>query len=468
MRLLELQPTSNLRRRIYTQTRLVEIVRLLRSPQPWTDQETTYIRLLQSCFTLKALTEGKQVHSHMVKHGFKPNARTWVLLISMYANCGCFPEAHHALESMACKTSDAWTALIAAYTHQEHHDQALCLFYILLQERFSANESSILCALNACMDLVALKDGLQIHDYIVANGHERNLTVQNSVLKMYCKCHDLQSAKKVFAGMKLRNDESWTALVVGYVEHKLDKRAFTFFQEMLEAGIIPNKTAFVNILKSCASLGILDLGRDIHQHIKSYGLGSDALLTNMLITVYSRCGSIKEARHVFNNILRKDITSWNAMLGAYTHHALYKYALKMFDRLKQGVIKPDSVTISIMIDVCTNLRDLVRSKEVHSYFRKNKVRARITLFNNMLDMFIKCAALEEARQFFDGLRFRDVAIFNTMISGYAQAQHGQEATGLFHLMQQQGIKPNKSTFTILQSVCDSNALEELSTRISDE
>ncbi|KAI5057834.1 hypothetical protein GOP47_0027849 [Adiantum capillus-veneris] len=465
MLLLDLQPIS--RRRKYTETRLYAIIRLLRSPEPWTDQQNTYIRLLQACSTLKALAQGKQVHSHMVKHGLKPNGHTWSLLVSMYANCGCFSEAHHALKSMVCRTSDAWTALIAAYVHERQHDQALQMFYTMLQERVRANGASIVCALNACTDLLALKDGLQIHDYIVTNGHERSLMVQNEVLKMYCKCHGLQLAERVFAGMEERNEESWTALIVGYVDHKLDDKAISFFQQMVEARVRPDKTAFVNILQSCANLGILDVGRDIHQHIKASGLGFDALLTTMLITMYSRCGSIQGARRVFSGILRKDITSWNAMLGACMHHARYKYALKFFDRLKQQVIKPDRVTISIMIDVCTNLRDLGRSKEVYSYFRNNKVRANITLLNSMLDMFIKCAALKEARQFFDSLRCRDVTIFNTMIAGYAQAQCCQEAKRLFRLMQEQGIKPNKSTFTILQNVCDSNVLEEVNSQASD-
>ncbi|KAI5057835.1 hypothetical protein GOP47_0027850 [Adiantum capillus-veneris] len=467
MRLLELQPISNIRRRKYTETRLYEIIRFLCSPEPWTDRETTYIRLLESCSTLKALAQGKQVHSHMVKHGLKPNAHTWSLLVSMYANCGCFSEAHHVLKSMVCRTSDAWTALIAAYIYERQHDQALQMFYTMLQERVRANEVSIVCALSACMDLVALKDGLQIHAYIVTHGHERSLTVQNEVLKMYCKCHALQLAERVFTGMEERNEESWTALIVGYVDHKLDNKAISIFQQMVEARIRPNKTAFANILQSCANLGILDLGRDVHQHIRASGLGSDALLSTMLITMYSKCGSIQGARRVFSAILRKDITSWNAMLGACMHHALYKYALKFFDKLKQQVIKPDRVTISIMVDVCINLRDSVRSKEVYSYFRKNKVRANIALFNSMLDMFIKCVALKEARQFFDGLRCRDVDIFNTMIAGYAQAQCRQQATILFRLMQEQGIKPNKSTFTILQNICDSIVLEEVDSQARD-
>lgn len=459
MRLLELQPTSNLRRRTYTDARLFQIVCFLRSPEPWADQENTYIRLLQSCATLKALKEGKQVHSHMVKHGLKPNGHTWSLLIAMYANCGCFLEAQHALRSMTYKTVDAWTSLIAAYTCQGHHDQALHMFYNMVQERISVNEATILCALDACADLVALNDGLQIHDYIVTNGHGTSLMVQNSIVKMYCKCHGLELAEKVFAGMEQRNGTSWTALIVGYVDHKLDDRAIITYQRMLEERFIPNKAAFVHTLKACANLGILDLGKDIHQHIRSTGLGSDALLNNMLIIMYSRCGSIQEARKVFNRMSRKDITSWNAMLGAYTRHSLYKHALKMFDRLKRDVIKPDKVTITIMLDVCTNLPDLGRGKEVHHYFIRKNVKANVSLLNSVLVMYIKCGAIEEARQFFDGLRRKDITIFNTMIAGYVQFERGEEARELFQLMRERGVRADKSTFESLHDVCNSISLE---------
>lgn len=456
MRLLELHrplPSISTSRTKYTEGKLAQIIRLLRSPGPWLDPDTTYIRLLQSCATLKALPEGKQVHSHLLIHGFKPNSHTWFTLISMYANCGSFPEALYVQQSMPQRTRDSWAALIAAYTHQGHNEEALQLFCEMVQENISANEAMVVFALNACKNLVAPGDGMRIHDYIIENGLEASLMVQNSLLTMYCKCYGLQQAEQVFKGMGERNVESWTAILAGYADHGLNDEAIRLFQRMLEAGMKPNKVTLVNVLKACTNMGVSDIGRDIHRHIKASGLGSDTLLNNLLISMYTKCGSIKAARHVFDQMPRKDIISWNAMIGGYNHHGLDKDAFKIFKRLKREVIKPDIVTVSRIITSCINLKDPDWSREIHHYIMKNGYKSNIAVLNNVLDMYINCAAIEVARQVFDSLPKRDVTTFNAMIRVYVQLEHCQEALKLFKLMQECRIQPDEVTFANLLNAC---------------
>eukprot|EP00249_Psilotum_nudum_P025517 c30082_g1_i1 orf=1-558(-) len=55
-----------------------------RGIQIYTD---TYVFLLQGCISMNAMTEGKKVHSHLIKSGFKPNIFLGNTLINMYAKC---------------------------------------------------------------------------------------------------------------------------------------------------------------------------------------------------------------------------------------------------------------------------------------------------------------------------------------------------------------------------------------------
>ncbi|KAH7435754.1 hypothetical protein KP509_06G078300 [Ceratopteris richardii] len=387
----------------------------------------------------------------MVKHGLEPNRYIWFLLISMYANCGSFLEAHYALKSMPSKTSDAWTPLIASYNQKKLYDEALNTFYMMIHDLIIAEEGVIVHVLNASGNLDDLKVGMLIHHYAISYGHELTLSVQNSLLEMYCKCHCMQFAERIFTGMVKRNEASWTLIIMGYVDHGLNRPAMFLFEQMLQSRVAPSKLTFVSLLRSCAHLGVLEIGRRIHRHIKSVGFGSDILLNSILITMYARCGDVKEARTVFDRLPRKDITSWNAILGAYVHNSLIKDALKIFDRLKCEVVNPDIVTVSMMIAMCVKLKDVEKSKEVHVYFMKKGFKGNRAVLNLVLDMYIKCGAIEEARQLFDSRHKRDTSNFNRMIMGYIESDRYEEACGLFHRMQGEGIEPNRDTFTAIRN-----------------
>jgi len=56
---------------------------------------------------------------------------------------------------------------------------------------------------------------------------------------------------------------------------------------------------------------------------------------------------------------------------------------------------------------------------------------------------IKCRSIVNAHQVFDNIFTQDVASWTNMIFRYAQNGYGEQATYLFGLMQQEGLKPDK-------------------------
>jgi pentatricopeptide repeat protein len=84
---------------------------------------------------------------------------------------------------------------------------------------------------------------------------------------------------------------------------------------------------------------------------------------------------------------------------------------------------------------------------------KSGFKSSTAVLNNVLDMYIKCGAIEEARLVFDRQRKRDAASWKTMILGYADSGCDEEALGLFSLMCAEGIEPDSLTFTGLLNAC---------------
>jgi len=55
-----------------------------------------YLQLLQSCSKMKYLAEGKRVHDHMIKSGFKPSVSIANHLVIMYIKCRSLERVVHS------------------------------------------------------------------------------------------------------------------------------------------------------------------------------------------------------------------------------------------------------------------------------------------------------------------------------------------------------------------------------------
>ncbi|CAL5348506.1 unnamed protein product [Camellia sinensis] len=75
----------------------------------------------------------------------------------------------------------------------------------------------------------------------------------------------------------------------------------------------------------------------------------------------------------------------------------------------------------------------------------------IISWNICLRVFVKSCNLEGARNMFDKMPERDVVSWNSLISGYASNGYFDNALELFKGMQNDGMRPNEFTFSILVS-----------------
>ncbi|CAM6026767.1 unnamed protein product [Sphagnum balticum] len=75
----------------------------------------------------------------------------------------------------------------------------------------------------------------------------------------------------------------------------------TSFRKCLE-GVKPDKVTFNTALNACASLAVLDKGKRVHACIVKAGLEKDVFVGNFLVNMYSKSGSLQDARQAFDNI----------------------------------------------------------------------------------------------------------------------------------------------------------------------
>lgn len=361
---------------------------------------------------------------------------------------------------------------------------------------WSADHYTFPFVLKACGEIPSIHCGASIHALVYVNGFVSNVFVCNAVVAMYSRCGELDDARQMFDEMRERgvcDIVSWNSIVSAYGRNEKAKEAVNMFCRMTNGCVIrPDVVSLVNVLPSCASLGAIFQGKEVHCFAVRSGLFEDMFVGNALVDLYAKCGMMEEAKKVFERMEIKDVISWNTMVTGYSQTGGFNEALGLLQMMRAEKIQLDVVTWSAVIagyaqkghgyealDVfrqmqlsgteanvvtlvsvlsgCASIGALLQGKEIHTYVIKCILNVyQIDRENDLLvttaliDMYAKCKSIIVARSIFDSVLLKDrtVATWTVMIGGYAQ--HGQADDGLelFSKMFQEDKAGKPNAFTI--------------------
>eukprot|EP01018_Ginkgo_biloba_P037419 Gb_09409 [translate_table: standard] len=314
----------------------------------------TFPFVLKACADLSALQEGKEIHYHIRRTGFVSNVFVGVALVHMYAKCGSIEDARQVFDEMTTRDVVSWTAMIAGYTQNGGAKEALTLFNQMQQADVKPNTYTIVSVLPACAQLGALQQGKQIHDYTIRSGFESEVFVANAIIDMYAKCGNINIARQLFDKMLKKDAVSWNTMIAGYAQNGYSNEALTLFNEMQLADAKPNSFTIVSVLSACAHSGALQQGKWIHDYLNKGGFNSDIFVVNSLIDMYAKCGSIHDARQLFEEMPERNVVSWTAMIAGYGMHGHGEDALALFSRMQQEDMKPDHITFISVLSACSH------------------------------------------------------------------------------------------------------------------
>lgn len=209
------------------------------------------------------------------------------------------------------------------------------------------------------------------------------------------------------------------------------------------------------LLKQCGQVKSLLYGKRVHNHITRQGLQHDTFLGNHLINMYRHCGDLHGAALVFDDLHKKNVFSWTIMISAYAQHGHNEKALQLFKEMQDENVRPDKVTISTIIGVCSSISALEQGRKIHLMILDGKFESDIVVESALVNMYVKCGSLEEAHKVFDSMRSTNVVSWTIMITAYAQHNLSDKALQLFGTMDSCGVKPNEFTLVGALSACSS-------------
>eukprot|EP01018_Ginkgo_biloba_P009795 Gb_07755 [translate_table: standard] len=214
---------------------------------------------------------------------------------------------------------------------------------------------------------------------------------------------------------------------------------------------------YVSFLQTCVNTIALAEGRVVHAHIIQTGFNRDIYVETKLLILYAKYGRLADARRILDDMPKRNVVSWTAMISAYARHGYGEEALTLFIKMQRTGIQPDQVTFVSVVPALSSLAALAYGKEIHEYIIRSGYQSDVFVGSALVDMYAKCASLQDARHVFDKMPERNVVSWNAMIAGYAQNGFCDEAVKLFQQMQLRGMKPNSVTFASVLPACGNSA-----------
>lgn len=337
--------------------------------------------------------------------------------------------------------------------NQNCKSEALYVFKNHLQTNLSGvNKVALALASKACVGHPRI--GGQIHGFAVISGFMDSVSVCNSLMNMYCKSWNLRTALCIFVNLKSPDSVSYNTVLSGFED---SKSALLFARGMHSAGIAFDSRTFTSALAHCADGDEFDFGFQLHCLVSRLGLETENFTGNALITLYSKCGKVEDAKRVFNEMPHKDLVSWNAILSGYAQEGNDGLgAIKGFAEMVTEGLKLDHVSFTSVIAACGHERNLDFGKQVHALSMKRGYGNNVKVCNVLMSMYSKCETVADAVAVFENIIDHNVVSWTTMITIYEE-----DAVNLFKEMIQDEIWPNDVTFIgLIHAITKHNLMRE--------
>ncbi|PWZ33386.1 Pentatricopeptide repeat-containing protein [Zea mays] len=310
-------------------------------------------------------------------------------LLNMYCKLGAVSDAKRVFDGMLHRNAVSWAAMVSGYATGKCSEEAFELFRLMLQKcPLEKNEFVTTAVLSAVSVPLGLLMGTQLHGLVLKDGLVGFVSVENSLVTMYAKAECMDAAMRVFGSSKERNSITWSAMITG-----MDKQ-----------GIIPSYLTVTSVLRACACLAALDLGKQLHAQILKCRFSLGGSVGTALSTMYSKCGNLEDSMVVFRRMPDRDVISWNSIISVFSQHGRGSDALDMFEEMKLEGTAPDHITFINLLCACSHMGLVDRSWFYFRAMTKDyNLIPTLDHYACMVDILSRAGQLKEAKDFIDSI-----------------------------------------------------------------
>ncbi|KAL7165910.1 hypothetical protein ACSBR2_036725 [Camellia fascicularis] len=407
-------------------------------------------------------------HCWAIKLGTFSDTYTANNILSGYSKCRELGFALKLFDEIPDRDTVSWNSMIAGYVNYGNLGSAWEFVRRMRRCGFMVDGhtfGSILKGI-ACEGSIDL--GLQAHLLIVKTGYVGNVYSASALLDMYAKCDRVEDAYKVFKGMPERNYVSWNALIAGYAQVGDRETSLLLLDCMEREGVRINDGTFAPLLTLLDDPEFYKLTMQIHSKIVKHGFTSDNTVCNAIITSYSECGSIEDAKQVFQSATNtQDLVTWNSMLASYLAHNKGALAFKLFIEMQGLGFEPDIYTYTSMISACFEDAHQNQGKSLHALVIKKGLEQSIPISNSLIAMYLKSNRkyVGDAIEIFESMGVKDNVSWNSILTGFSQYGLSEDTLKFFQKLQLGSLGLDHYAFSSVLRSCSDLATLQLGQQV---
>ncbi|XP_031264122.1 pentatricopeptide repeat-containing protein At3g22690-like [Pistacia vera] len=331
------------------------------------------------------------------------------------------------------------------------------------QSKSISKDSPSVGYLNDCKTLNELR---QLQCQLLKQGLNNNPSYVAKVISTYAQMgtsESLNYAQKTFDLFKEDNETAtlfmYNSLIRGFSCIRLGVEAILLYVELVTFGMLPDKYTLPFVLSACTKSSAYSEGLQVHGATIKMGFAGDLFVENSLIHFYGECGEIDDGRKVFDEMSERNVVSWTSLICAYARKDLAKEAVDLFFEMLEEGIRPNSVTMVCVISACAKLQDLDLGERVCAYIGELGMKVNTLMMNALVDMYMKCGAVDTAKRLFYECKDRNLVLCNTIMSNYVGLGMPREALAILDEMLIQGLRPDR--VSMLSAISASAQLGDL-------
>jgi pentatricopeptide repeat protein len=380
--------------KIYKQMKLLQIP----------PDSLTATNVLSSCCLVGSYDFGRLIHAELVKRPIQSNVALQSALLTMYSKCGNSDDANSIFNTIKGRDVVAWGSMISGFCQNRKYMEAL-EFYNSMTVYGEKPDSDIMASVvSACTGLKNVNLGCTIHGFAIKSGLEQDVFVASSLVDMYSKFNFPKMSGNVFSDMPLKNLVAWNSIISCYCRNGLPDLSISLFSQMTQYGLFPDSVSITSVLVSVSSVAVLRKGKAVHGYLIRQRIPSDLQLENALIDMYIKCGFLKYAQHIFQNMLQTNLVTWNIMIAGCGSHGDWLKAMRLFDEMRSFGIAPDDITFISLLTSCNHCGFIEEGLKLFQLMTvEHGIEPRMEHYVNIVDLLGRAGRLDDAYAFVKNL-----------------------------------------------------------------
>ncbi|XP_071736785.1 pentatricopeptide repeat-containing protein At2g15690, mitochondrial-like [Rutidosis leptorrhynchoides] len=194
--------------------------------------------------------------------------------------------------------------------------------------------------------------------------------------------------------------------------------------ELMGQGELADADCFGVLFALCGKMKKLEEAKKVHDYFLRSSYRGDMQLVHKVIDMYFKCGSMVDARRVFDHMSDRNIDAWHLIINGYAGNGLGDDGLMMFEDMRNTGLEPNEETFIAVLDSCA-AADAIEEGFIHfeAMQKEYKISPNIEHYLGVLGLFGKPGHVDQASEYVEKLPFEPTSEIWEALMNYARI-HG--------------------------------------------